>query len=133
MKFTAHQPLRLTVRFAFILGLILIGLYLWGAAVLIRLHDPLQVRERGWFPHYFPEPMTGWIQGGFYFGLLFWSIRGVLQRKWFSAQFAGAVFFVAGIFGTFGPWDFVRDGLAGVHLFVGIVLWRWGKQCRGTT
>jgi hypothetical protein len=121
-------PLRLTIQLALTLGLLLGGWYIWGGLALALRLFPEADPPRIWVPRYFPEPETGWVQVAVYAGLVLVLLRSVLGRRRGSGFLAGAGFFVVGIFGTFGDWNFLRDSLAGAHLFVGMVTWRWAKE-----
>jgi hypothetical protein len=62
--------------------------------------------------------------------LVWWQSRAILRRGVFSSLLAGALLVVLGAGACLGPWDVVQDTRAGMYLFSGIVMWRWGKDLK---
>lgn len=124
----ARPSLRLTIRLALIVGsLVCLSYVAGGVALFFHAQPEFPLRDL-FLPRYFSLASFGLIQIAIYL-LLFWLLfRGITRRKWLTARLAGAVFFFLGILGTFGEWNLQRDFLAGLHLFVGIVLWRFSFE-----
>jgi hypothetical protein len=62
--------------------------------------------------------------------IVFVQYVAVIRRGLVSSLAVGALLMVTGVATCLGPWDVIRDTRAGIYLFCGIVMWRWGKELK---
>jgi hypothetical protein len=127
---------RSTLRLTIWLGLIAsLGVSFWflgnGLLSLLRytiLRIHLDPTNMGFHPIW-----DGLVIPLIYTLVVWLSYRGAIRQKRWSSRIVGGLLFLLGIVHTFGPWNLIRDIVAGIHLFAGLIFWRWGKELRPKT